>query len=253
MAKQHHEAVGQEATDATWVGLINESVHTSDDKDIGDIEAVSKDFVVVRSGFRKIHRYYIPISLVEGWDRDVLWLKITEDEVKMQFERDVVPDHSRYFMENMGDNKMYYGSARLPELRILQTRYAKPTYPVSLMSGYSGRFHRCDLCETSFDQENDLSAHVLKDHGEVPMSALRRAGESPVLDWEATVHKNVRAADGTAVGNVGAVTDETLVVLRGPSREFIIPKSRVDGFDGAEVRLNIPYPELEASYKRITD
>ncbi len=36
-----------------WTGLINESVHTSDDKDIGDIEAVNRDFVVVKRGFRK--------------------------------------------------------------------------------------------------------------------------------------------------------------------------------------------------------
>jgi hypothetical protein len=32
-----------------WVDLINESVHTSDDIDIGgDIEAVSRDFIVVK-------------------------------------------------------------------------------------------------------------------------------------------------------------------------------------------------------------
>ena len=35
----------------TWVGLIDESVHTFDDADIGDIDAVSRDFVVVKRGF----------------------------------------------------------------------------------------------------------------------------------------------------------------------------------------------------------
>jgi hypothetical protein len=29
-----------------WTDLINESVHTSDDQDIGDIEAVSCNFIV---------------------------------------------------------------------------------------------------------------------------------------------------------------------------------------------------------------
>jgi hypothetical protein len=33
-----------------WIGLINESVHTSDDVDIGDIEAVGRDFVVIKRG-----------------------------------------------------------------------------------------------------------------------------------------------------------------------------------------------------------
>ncbi len=33
---------------AGWIDLINESVHTSDDLDIGDIEAANKNFVVVK-------------------------------------------------------------------------------------------------------------------------------------------------------------------------------------------------------------
>ena len=45
---------------SSWVDLINESVHTSDDIDIGDIDAVSRDFVVVKRGFMNIHYYYIP-------------------------------------------------------------------------------------------------------------------------------------------------------------------------------------------------
>ncbi len=70
-----------------WIDLINESVHTSDDVDIGDIDAVSRDFVVVKRGFINVHYYYVPISKVEGWDGHVLWLKITEEEVKRNYER----------------------------------------------------------------------------------------------------------------------------------------------------------------------
>src|SRR5215217_3496468 len=65
-----------------WRDLLNESVHTSDDVDIGDIYAVSKNFVVVMRGLINIHYYYIPISKVDGWDGKVLWLKITENQVK---------------------------------------------------------------------------------------------------------------------------------------------------------------------------
>jgi len=71
----------------SWMDLINESVHTSDDIDIGDIMAVSRDFVVVKRGFVNVHYYYITISKVEGWDGHVLWLKITESEVKENYER----------------------------------------------------------------------------------------------------------------------------------------------------------------------
>ena len=64
-----------------WTDLINESVHTADDEDIGYIEAVSKD-IIVKRGFVNVRRYYIPIHKVEGWGDNVLWLKITEEQVK---------------------------------------------------------------------------------------------------------------------------------------------------------------------------
>jgi hypothetical protein len=35
--------------------------------------------------------------------------------------------------------------------------------------------------------------------------------------------------------------------------EFILPKTYVQGFNGAKVRLDLPYNDLEASYKRIVD
>jgi hypothetical protein len=63
-----------------WKDLLNESVHTIDDVDIGDIYAVSKNVVVVMRGLINIHYYYIPISKVEGWDGKVLWLKIRETD-----------------------------------------------------------------------------------------------------------------------------------------------------------------------------
>lgn len=65
-----------------FVDLVNESVHTSDDSDIGDIEAVNNNFVVIKRGFVNVPYYYIPVSLVEGWDGKVLWLKINEKEVE---------------------------------------------------------------------------------------------------------------------------------------------------------------------------
>jgi hypothetical protein len=50
-----------------WVSLIYESVHTSDYVDIGDVEAVSRSFVVIKRGFVNIHHYYILINKVDGF------------------------------------------------------------------------------------------------------------------------------------------------------------------------------------------
>jgi hypothetical protein len=58
--------ISSDSSKMRWIDLINESVHTSDDIDIGDIDAVSSDFIVVKRGFVNVHYYYIPFSKLEG-------------------------------------------------------------------------------------------------------------------------------------------------------------------------------------------
>lgn len=143
-----------------WIDLINESVHTSDDVDIGDINAVSRDFVVVKRGFINVHYYYIPISKVEGWDGDVLWLKITEDEVKRNYERDIVPDPSRYYVKDYP----YYSTSYYPALTRIPQRYRRPAYSVPPPRPESERLFKCDICGGLFKTEDDFSGHVKAQH-----------------------------------------------------------------------------------------
>jgi hypothetical protein len=92
-----------------WIDLIDESVHTSDDIDIGDIEAVNRNLVVER-GFVNIHYYYVPVTAVEGWDGHVVWLKPTEDYVKEKYERNKTPDLNFYYVRDY----QYYSTTYLP-------------------------------------------------------------------------------------------------------------------------------------------
>lgn len=139
-----------------WIDLINESVHTSDDIDIGDIDAISRDFVVVKRGFVNVHYYYIPMSKVEGWDGSVLWLKAAEEEVKRSYERDALPDPSRYFVKDYPGYTTTY-----PELSVIMPRYSRPVYTAAPEQPV---VFRCDLCETPFRSEDELSAHVAAKH-----------------------------------------------------------------------------------------
>jgi hypothetical protein len=164
-----------ETTKKTWVSLIDESVYTSDDVDIGDIDAVSRDFIVVKRGFVNIHYYYIPISKVEGWDGKVLWLKITEEEVirKYQIDDIVVPDPSRYYVKDYP----IYTTKYYPELTMIPSRYTRPSYrfasttitatmnTTQLTPDNVSSIYLCDLCnESKFKTEDELSDHVLIQH-----------------------------------------------------------------------------------------
>jgi len=156
-----------------WLDLVNESVHTSDDIDIGDIDAVSRDFIVVKRGFVNIHYYYIPINRVEGWDGHVLWLRITENEVKANYERDKIPDPSRYYVKDYP----IYTTSYYPELVMIPPRFIQPvfgtTIPPYLPEGeektarsesLKQNIYECDLCKTSFINEDELSRHVASQH-----------------------------------------------------------------------------------------
>jgi hypothetical protein len=70
--------------------------------------------------------------------------------------------------------------------------------------------------------------------------------DSPVLDWDRIVHKNVRSKDGQDAGNIDAVDAESIVIITGGARkEYKLPKSQVEGFNGAEVFLKSSIAELE--------
>ncbi len=142
-------------SDTVWTDLLNESVHTSDDIDIGDIDAVSKDFVVVKRGFINIHYYYIPMKYVEGWDGNVLWLNVKENRVKAKFERDIIPDPYRFYIKDFP----YYATSVYPVVTMLPSRYTRPIYQKSSTTMYI-----CPLCKEELDDESKVSKHIESAH-----------------------------------------------------------------------------------------
>jgi hypothetical protein len=147
--------------------MINQSVHTTDDVDIGDIDALSRDFIIVKRGYLNEHYYYIPITKVEGWDGNVLWLKIKEDEVKSKYERQLVPDPSRYYVKDYP----YHHTIIFPELKIISPpKYERPSRKAAIIpptdndNDDPNRQYGCALCEKLFKTEDELSNHVAAVH-----------------------------------------------------------------------------------------
>lgn len=70
-----------------------------------------------------------------------------------------------------------------------------------------------------------------------------------ILDWESIIHKNVRSNDYQDAGNVDAInSDSVIIASHGDRKEYSIPKSQIEGYNGAEVFLKFSIDELE-SYK----
>jgi hypothetical protein len=68
--------------------------------------------------------------------------------------------------------------------------------------------------------------------------------EPVILRWERVIHKNVRSKDWNDIGNVISESGDTFTVMQGVSREYDIPKSAVQSFDGSELYLSIPFSEV---------
>lgn len=68
--------------------------------------------------------------------------------------------------------------------------------------------------------------------------------EPVIYHWERVMHKNVRSRDGIDVGNIISEAGNNFTIMQGASREYNVPKSCVEGFDGSEVSLNLSYSEL---------
>ena len=74
--------------------------------------------------------------------------------------------------------------------------------------------------------------------------------EDPViLNWDRIVHKNVRSKDMQDVGNVIAIAGDTITILQGTKREYGVPKSHVEGFNGSEVFLDLSFNDILQRYK----
>jgi hypothetical protein len=142
---------------SSWMDIIDESVHASDDEDIGDVEAVNRDFIVVKRGFINVHRYYIPISKVQGWDGNVLWLRITEETVKANYERDTIPDPSIYYVK--GEEDKYTGT-QWKEFARIKPRYTAPKYTVAPREAQEPVIYRCVLCDATFRTDEEYSRHA---------------------------------------------------------------------------------------------
>ena len=70
--------------------------------------------------------------------------------------------------------------------------------------------------------------------------------EDSIYNWDAIIHKNVRSRDGWDAGNVDAIEGNTVVITsQGDRKEYKIPKSQIEGYNGSEVSLKVEFDDLE--------
>jgi hypothetical protein len=74
-----------------WEEVIHKHVRSVDNVDIGDVDRVGNEFIVVREGVANIHLYYIPKQYITRYDGSSLWIDVSSGLVSPKFEREDEP------------------------------------------------------------------------------------------------------------------------------------------------------------------
>lgn len=87
---------------------------------------------------------------------------------------------------------------------------------------------------------------------ENPVNSKKSDSKSGAVEnWDRIVHKNVRTSDNQGFGKVVAIpndSDTIVITSQSGSDRYMLPKSAVSGFNGAEVILGITLAEM-GSYR----
>ena len=183
--------------------------------DLGEVHEIGQEFVVTERGRVKKNKFYLPKILVAGYDGDVLWFNITEQEAEDNFKKDKPPqmgEYSRYKSASVTEQPDTHTSEKSASSRDLQ-KYIP-------------------LIEKRQIDSAGTNASYTRSH----------AG---IQDWDSILKKGARTEDSVAVGIVTAVNNENVIITSdGAKDEFSVPKNEIQSYNGQEVVLNTSYDRL---------
>jgi len=68
-----------------WNDVIKKEARGSGDEDLGEVQEVGPNYVLVKRGLVNKEKFYIPKDQVESYDGDTLRFRISEEEVKSKY------------------------------------------------------------------------------------------------------------------------------------------------------------------------
>jgi stress response protein YsnF len=74
-----------------WDDVIKKEARGINDEDLGEVQEVTQDYVMVQKGLINKEKLYIPRDLVIGYNGTILIFNITAEEAKSKFLRDSEP------------------------------------------------------------------------------------------------------------------------------------------------------------------
>ncbi|MFL6507752.1 MAG: DUF2171 domain-containing protein [Nitrososphaeraceae archaeon] len=199
----------------SWDNAIDKKVKSSDNKDLGKVQSITKEYIQTKEGALSKNYYFIPKYHIQGYDGDNLWVSLTKDEIKERFEKEKAPDPSEF-------ESPEYSQRRTNMINQYPDFESKiPRYNIGTASGSSG---------TQATGSEDMVG----------------------LPWEKVIDKEVKSSDDKDVGKVESISANYLEVKEGhvSKKHYYIPKHYVQGYDGHKLHASITKDEIKDRYER---
>jgi hypothetical protein len=202
-----------------WDKAIDKKVKSSDKKDLGKVQSITRDYVQTKEGMVGKNYYYIPKYYMQGYDGDNLWVSLTKHDVKSRFEGEKGPPASAFETPEYTERR-----------KTVQGQYPDfesniPAYAAPISTGTAAA-------------STTLSAPETRD--------------SIAMGWDKTIDRKVKSTDNQDLGKVESVSSEYVEVKEGAlhKKRYYIPKYYVEGYDGEHVRTSLTKNEIKDRYER---
>ena len=91
------------ASNIDWNDVIKKEARGSGDEDLGEVQEVGPNYVLVKKGLINKEKFYIPKDQVESYDDDTLHFRISEEEVKSKYMGEYPPSSGTSRAQNITD------------------------------------------------------------------------------------------------------------------------------------------------------
>jgi len=62
--------------------IIKKEARGVDEADLGEVQEISGEYIIIQKGKVDKDKFYIPKNLLERFDGDIVYLRVTEEEIK---------------------------------------------------------------------------------------------------------------------------------------------------------------------------
>jgi uncharacterized protein (TIGR02271 family) len=179
-------AAASDSTNIDWDDVVKKEARGSGNEDLGEVQEVDDNYVLVQRGIINKEKFYIPRDLVESYDGTIVHFRITEEDAKSRFLRDSPPSES----ESSSSSFYEIGTRRE------ETEQQETTVPITE--------ERLNVSKRTYEQQATIKKEPIRETKTV---------EVPVTHEELIVEKRKPSSTTPTSSDIRPVESETEIII----------------------------------------